>query len=400
MINFIRKDGKTYIVDFNKSMYSLSQIGNMKNVQPRDAIMVIDHSKLLQYINNVCVQEQSHLSSPCYYPQISKTFNDLMFMCSTDDKKLRKFAAEFYNQPQFKTVNDPFTTLLMIIATEFQQIGFIDGCQHTLLLLSLKFYTNLMIKRIKFCNEDYFKAAMEKLSNNHVFKKFGQIGSALTHFSMDIYNKYKHDIEKQNCKGLFNMIIGLRQRIAQSCNAFAEKYYDVYNHRDELVKTQTDDNYNESSDRTYRLTQIVKDASQELCIYGQVDRKAGELAQKTTKLSKKICDIYIKEIQKPGYQSLVESAYKLFLEDYDKNKNETFTNKIMQMVDLTKRMMQVKRSARPIYFKKVIEDIQNKILINTLLCDTYDKWQIQTQQMSRNFIAYYLIIVLHNIIYG
>jgi hypothetical protein len=56
--------------------------------------------------------------------------------------------------------------------------------------------------------------------------------------------------------------------------------------------------------------------------------------------------------------------------------------------------MSIKTTKQVLYFKKVIDDIQLKIVDELNIQDWYNRLTIQSKAVGRNFIAYYLALYL------
>ena len=343
-------------------------------------------------------QELSNLSEACYYPKVSSIFLDLLHMCNTNEKKLLDYSLTKYGKQRssFKIVHDPYTTLLILICQEFLKYKSIPAAQMTFHLFSLRTYTNTLRNfttpksqgnRQSVCIKDVFMSALEVLSKNHIFKVKQTISASIIYFSTYIFNKYKKDLENDNSDQLFNMIYSLKNRIKQSVRSFMVKYYDIYNNKT-TNKTKDEEQYDQASET--KLKQFIDRISDDICIYRRRNNMSYDLALGLTKFNKVLSKQYIDCIMQPLMKEKINLAYYMLLRDI-KDFSIIKTNKFIEHVQ---KLLAIKTTKQPIYFKKIMSDIQDIIVDQLNIHNWYNNLTIQSKAVGRNFIAYYLVLYL------
>jgi hypothetical protein len=86
----------------------------------------------------------------------------------------------------------------------------------------------------------------------------------------------------------------------------------------------------------------------------------------------------------------LNKAYFLLL----RNIGDYYVIKTVKFLDYIKQLMSIKTTKQVLYFKKVIDDIQLKIVDELNIQDWYNGLTIQSKAVGRNFIAYYLALYL------
>jgi len=79
---------------------------------PNLIICVINLPELHKYIVNHISQEFTNLVENCYYPKISKIFNDLLHMTAANEQNLIRYSKEKYGpeKESAKIAHDPYNT--------------------------------------------------------------------------------------------------------------------------------------------------------------------------------------------------------------------------------------------------------------------------------------------------
>ena len=370
----------------------------IKDITESHIIAIINLQQLYNYIMKFVAQELSNLSEACYYPKVSSIFLDLLHMCNTNEKKLLDYSLTKYGKQRssFKIVHDPYTTLLILICQEFLKYKSIPAAQMTFHLFSLRTYTNTLRNfttpksqgnRQSVCIKDVFMSALEVLSKNHIFKVKQTISASIIYFSTYIFNKYKKDLENDNSDQLFNMIYSLKNRIKQSVRSFMVKYYDIYNNKT-TNKTKDEEQYDQASET--KLKQFIDRISDDICIYRRRNNMSYDLALGLTKFNKVLSKQYIDCIMQPLMKEKINLAYYMLLRDI-KDFSIIKTNKFIEHVQ---KLLAIKTTKQPIYFKKIMSDIQDIIVDQLNIHNWYNNLTIQSKAVGRNFIAYYLVLYL------
>lgn len=370
----------------------------IKDINDKKVVAVLNMQQLYNYIMKFVAQELSNLGEPCYYPKISSIYQDLLHMANTDEKTLTKYSKDKYGEQrsQFKIVHDPYTTLLILLCQEFLKLNSEAGAQMVFHLFSLRTYTNTLRNfttpkgsgnRQSICIPDVFNTALETLSRNHIFRSKQTISASIIYFSSYIFKKYKKDIEEDNSNQLFNMIYSLKNRIKQSVRSFMNKYYDIY--KNKLSNTTKDE---EQFDRTHetKLREFIDRITDDICVYRRKNNIYYDRAVGLTKFNKNLSRKYIECLMQPSMKDDLNKAYFLLL----RNVGDYSVIKTNKFLDYIKQLMSIKTTKQVLYFKKIIDDIQLKIVNELHIEDWYNGLTIQSKAVGRNFIAYYLALYL------
>jgi hypothetical protein len=367
------------------------------NIADNSAVTKIDLVELHRFILNKISNEFSNMVSNCYYPKIADIYRDLLHMTNSNEKDLRKYSKDKYSKylsysTKFQLLHDPYTTLLIIIVQQFLKSKDIAAAQAAFHLFALRYYTNGFHKmttpagsRKSICNPEAFQSALDNLSKNHMFVKQKTIPNAILYYSHAIFKLYYQALVKDDAKGLFNMIYRLKTSMMQSIRSFAEKYYEAYEEghmtKERDDGTQTNDDSHETKLK-YKISNITTD----MCVYGKVSQEAILQASQLIKFNRRLSTEYAKIISSPQFKEDIETALYILLKDI----KDTSQIKNTEFLDHVQKLMSIKVTKQQIYFKRLITNIHD-VTITTLNLQTwYNNLSIQSQAVSRNFIAYYL----------
>lgn len=385
MISFITPQGKITkdsISGFNK---------------PNDTIAILDHKQLHRTIVNKVANELQYLSNDCYYPKTADIFKELMVQCQTDEKKLNAYSkARFKPFPRWKNAkiaNDSKTTLIVLILEDFIDKKDNAAAIQCINLLALRFYTNILRKFITFCNPNYFRGALNRLSHNHLFIKKKSIGASILHLGYEVFVKNKTYFEKDDVEQIAKTIYELRGRINQSIKSFAIKYYEISKDQTSIKLQDEDLPDQQTIDKQIRVKS--GNLARELTIYGHKDYEALRYAQRITKQNQKLANEYITELSNSKYNNDLELAFYLFMKAA---RQEGATSKL-DYVNLSKTLMSIKVSTQPVYYKKSIIKIHDEIVNDLGYSSYFDKLSIQSKGISRRFFSYYIAMTIYNFLH-
>lgn len=348
-------------------------------------VSVIDRDKLKKFILKKVSTEFSNMVEDCYYPKISTIFKELMHLTNSTEAGLKAYSKEKYNNPKWKLIHDPQTTLLILIVQEFLKANDVATAMATFHLFALRYYSNLMHRSIKYCNPDYFRTALNTISHRHLFSTKKTIGSSVLYLSQEVYKRYDVALKRDDSDQMIKMIMELRHRISQSVNSFASKYYEASESK-ELVKSEEEQSETQDMDKRRIASNIAKD----LCIFGRVVQQAINEATTYTKFNRQIAKEYADAISQSKYSDQVKMIIYLLMKDI----NSLDVVGKPEYLDYIKRHMAVKVSKKPIYFKKSVTELHNIIVMELGYSNWFNQLSAQSQATSRNFIAYYLAFVL------
>lgn len=252
-----------------------------------DSYINLDFDKrrhVVEWIDKNNLLELSNINKPCYLPKINRIFKDFVFLLSIRDKKdIEKFIMQFDSKYRnFKLIKDDFVRVLLMLITESIKNKDEHLLNSSSLLLSIKFYGSLLhIFFPKYCSEDVWKVALERLSHKHLIKSKQNISLFVKYISDTLVKKYFYNKDIRDLKDvdIISYIIELRTRLMQSVKSFSSNYYRVY--RDmykDKIKSDKDieDIDNKEDDRLQKIRVIITN----LCNSGEIDNKAFEVAFK------------------------------------------------------------------------------------------------------------------------
>jgi hypothetical protein len=356
-------------------------------------VTITNYKELHDYILNSTTKELGELVTDCYYPKIASIYRELLHRTKADEKELIKYSKQKYNNPKWKLLHDPFTTLaIILIKISLEQKDYISALS-VFNLMSIRTYTNTMHTFIKYCNSTYFKSALNMLAKSHLFNLKHTIPSSIIYLSNQLFQKYKTDIEIDNIPQIIKMVMEIRTRFFQSVRSFAEKYYKVSKDGEGLIKSEEEKDYVQSYEKD--LQKIISDTARNITVYGHIDSEVLDLTQKLTKFNKDLSSKYIYALNNPSFTNSIIDALYLLL----KPMNDFSIMQKSDYLDYIKNLMSVKVSKQPVYFKKIITEIHNNIISKLKLEKWYNNLSVQSQALSRSFIAYYLALYIKNFIF-
>lgn len=371
----------------------------IKDINNKNIICIMNLQQLHSYITKFVGMEFSNLVEACYYPKVSAIYQDLLHMCNTDERKLLDYSHQKYGKQKdsFKLVHDPYTTLLILIVQEALKHNDTGCAEMAFHLFALRTYSNTLRNfttpksggnnRQSICIKDVFETALESLSRNHIFKSKKTIPSSIIYFSSYIFNKYKKSIIEDDSDEIFAMIYSLKNRIKQSIRSFMNKYYDIYKNKTSN-QTKDDEQYDQAQEA--KLRQFIDRITEDMCVYRRRNNMAYEMALRLTKFNKHISQQYINTLMQPAMKDKTNTAYYLLLRDI----SDVSVIKQNKFLEHIKNLMSIKTTKQVLYFKKVVDEIQLKIIDQLRLNDWYNGLTIQSKAVGRNFIAYYLALYL------
>lgn len=370
----------------------------IKSIKNDNTIAVLNLQQLYNYVMKFVANELSNLGEACYYPKITSIYQDLLHMSNTDEKKLITYSTEKYGQQktQFKIVHDPYTTLLILLCQEFLKCKSEAGAQMIFHLFSLRTYTNTLRNfttpkgsgnRQSICIPDVFNTALDSLSRNHIFKSKQTISASIIYFSTYVFKKYKNDIEQDDSNEIFNMIYSLKNRIKQSIKSFMNKYYDIYKNKT-TNKTKDEEQFDRTQET--KLREFIDRITDDICVYKRKNNMLYDMTLSITKFNKNLSKRYIDALMQTNMKEDLNKAYFLLL----RNIGDYSIIKTNKFLDHIKQLMSIKTTKQVLYFKKIIDDLQLRIVEQLNIQDWYNNLTIQSKAVGRNFIAYYLALYL------
>jgi len=374
--------------------FGLLKAIDAKNIPRKDVIAVLNAESLHKFIINKVANELQFLSEDCYYPRVADIFKELLSQCQTTEEKLIAYSKSRYTlekwQQKARLLHDPQTTLLIVIIQEFLSHRDYAGAIATINLLSLRFYSNKMHDYIKFCNPDYFRTAMNRLSHNHLFSQKKTIGNAILYLAHEVLKTFKTALEKDDTKYIIAMIFQLRGRIAQSSRSFAWKYYEAS--EDKGVTRVEKEDLPEKQTIDKKIRAESNKIGKEIVVYNLIDNDALDLAQKITKQNGKLAKEYVQNLPNTKFAEPIELAIYFFLKEVEDSKAGSKND----YIEVSKRLMSIKVTNKPIYYKQLIVKIHDQIIKDLGYLEYFDRLSIQSKGISRRFLSLYLGILIFN----
>jgi len=369
-------------------MIKLSMNGFEVNKQ--DGIM------LRRYIENISGNVLAQMSKDCYYPRVASFFKELMHKTNTNEKLLKDYSKHKWPNYKFRLLHDPYTTLLILIIQYFlnekkDEVGAI----WTFNYFALRTYSNLMFRYIKLgCNSDYWRFALENLSHSHIFKQKKTIGNSVLYYSTQVYKIYKPYLIKDDPEKIKDCILSIRTRINQSLRSFYNKYYSAKDEQEKIKSKSEDEIYNDKSFENSVLN-FSNRVSKDICVYGKINREAIYQSRQITRFNKLLSLKYIETLKNSDISDQLEVLFVLMF----KGLNNTKQVCSVQFLDHIKKLMSVKTSTKPVYFKKNLIILHDTYIIPKLdLTKWFNERSVQTKKVSRDYLAYYLALFIKSYI--
>lgn len=373
------------------------------NRETNTIVSEINLPELHRFILNKISVEFSNMVENCYYPKVADIFRDLLHMTNSNEKDLKayskqKYASKLKYMAKFQLLHDPYTTLLIIIVQQFLKSKDVAAAQAAFHLFSLRYYTNILHKmtmppgsRKSVCNSEAFQSAIDGLSKNHMFVKQKTIPNSIMYYSNAIFKIYHTALIKDDALELFQMIYALRTRIMQSMRSFMTKYYEAHK-EGHLTKEREDGSQKGDPTHEHKLKNFITTIASDMCVYGKVDAEAAMQSSKLIKFNRKLAVEYSTKISNPQFKDKIETVLYLLLKDA----HDVDVIKSNEFLDFVQKLMSIKVTKQEIYFKKLVTEIHDEVIIILKLQKWYNDLSVQSQAISRNFVAYYIVFYLRN----
>lgn len=346
--------------------------------------MLISDQNLLKqidkYLSKKVSDEIGDMSKLCYFPKINRIITELYGMVDLKANDIKKYTSETYSDPQWKLLHDHQTGLLIILTRSYLKLRMYKSALVCIQLLGIRYYTNVMHKLFpKYCDEDNFSMALERLSSKHLFRQKKTIGQAILFLSRQLLERYQKGILENDPEIVKKFIYTLRHRISQSCRSFAEKYYKI----SEEVPKKSDYSQDESLQR--KIQQKSQDLAKEITVYNTFDDEAYKIASSNIKVNEDFVDPLISTLQDPKYTDQLTTVIKLLL-----NKVQEQEESVENIVDIALKLLKVKYTKEKLYFKGELTNLFKQIISNSNIKDNFEKMSHQTQINIRKFFTIYI----------
>ena len=139
---------------------------------------------------------------------------------------------------------------------------------------------------------------------------------------------------------------------------------------------------------------VIDNTVKKITVYRTLDRKAFDESKRITKIRSSIADMIIKSVHDLKYQNNIKAVLQMFVKDA--TKTSVICGK--DYYTYVKKLMSIKRTRSRVYFKQQVNILLMKILEDNDFTKVYNSYTSQTQFIINSFLAYYLTMVLRNII--
>jgi hypothetical protein len=352
----------------------------------------IDYPKLSKIVRHLAGTNLSYLSEPCFYPTHKNNYFELLNACTLTAEVVKSWVKGFWKgmpQADWDLQNDPSTMLniflMWLFLKEKDQLSY----ESVMVYQSIRMYSNLMRKMMKFCNPDVFKYTLDHLTKTHLFVREGTISGAIFHLSKEMMNRYTSIINPPDKLRISKFIQELRGRLRQSIVSFAELYYENYDKGLKYTTPyETDEGREEvTAPALENIERISTEISRRITIYGEIKRQNQEISQKLTKISGTFADDIVKQVSRPEYKDDVKLAVELFFRELT-NVRQICGKEFFKMVFS---LLSIKRTIKQVYFKKQISDLLLSIVKSKHQEKKFRSLTRQTQFSAITFLALYIM---------
>jgi len=356
----------------------------------------VDTERLKTFLLNTAAHEITHLSDPCYKPEMSKYYYELLRFTSVTELEIKAFTKKYFEGiplSHYRPVIEPKTIIIFYIMQYFlHTVKDRHAFQAALFLLGIRSQATIYSKMFpSHCNPMFYKYAIEHLSKNHLYSVNETVGNAVRYLCLETAQKWMDPIIHDDRKQIVSFILELRHRIAQSYKSLAELYYKSYEEgKGYGTPFETEEGVEVHKD--VQTSKVVLDAVKKIAIYRIIDSKALSASKEITKVSKDFSDVVIHHLSNVKHSENIRIILDLYVKSIKEVKEICGKN----FFDSVKSLMATKRSNSHIYFKQQIELLLNTLLDDSKLKSKFESQTNQTQYLSKLFLAYYLTLVLRN----
>ena len=357
-----------------------------------------DIRKLKKLITKYAAKEFDGLSEPCYYPKTKLVYHEILRAMGLTDKDVKAFVKRQYKGTRAEPWllhKDVGTNLLIVVMHLFLLHRDTAAFKTTLAYYMFFQYGRVMNKQLRYCNPDIFRYTLDMLTKTHLFIREKTIANSLYYLSTELKKKYEVSIADWDLDKIIDFITASRHRISQSAKSFVQNYYKA-KEAGESIKTQTDTPEDDNNSYQYQSLERgkskVDETIKKLTIYKIVDRESIDRAKKISKVKASIAELIAQEMVNPEYSDRMRMMLSLYM------KGLTSTNQICGSgyEKYLRKLMEVKRSNAPVYFKQQVNLLLMNVLENLKLTDQYNSYTRQTQFIINLFLALYITLILRS----
>jgi len=359
-----------------------------------------DLTSLKRFINHSAAQELDALTEACYYPRTKKFYFELLNLLKIKEIDIKEYVKRLYKgtkaEQGFQVIKDPGAVILVFIMHQFLRKRDQQAYFSTMLYYMIVQYAHLMYKQMQYCNVDTFRYTLDTLTKTHLFAREKTISGSLYYLTTEMTKNFTSTLKEfDDTDRIIDFMLVARHRISQSVKSFAENYYS-HRYAGIGIKTQTEpgeDDANAYQMKTQAHGQgIVDKILTKIITVKQVDLKAFEEAKEITKIKTSIAMLISDNLAKDIHLNNLKITLHLFVQELV-NTSDLCGDKFY---DYVKKLMAVKRSSNPHFFKNQVNILLVEILKDIKQYKVYETYTNQTKFIVNSFLAYYLALIVRN----
>lgn len=358
------------------------------------SIAHIDDAELKSILIRIRGGELLRLSEPCYYPNVVEFYLQLIHATGLTKRDIDDFVERTWRgRPKDKLKYFRGASFLVWLMWYCLTQNDVPGFKSVLIYHMIKQYRKLY--KIYFrtiCNPNVFILALDGISKSHLFSGKGAIPGGISYLSNELAQKYEQGIKNWDLDEISKCITESRSRLNQSFHSFANLYYAILKNPGESRIPSTEVN---SPIPTLR-EELLQYVASQICTGGYKDQQAIDDAKKITKISDTMATALVDELSN-GTTSI----------DYLDRLQYLITTLLASPLltptpngidDIVTRLMSIKRTTDPVFFKKEVQDLASVLVENSGHKQEFRSLTPQTQFRIFKFLAYYIGRVLRNIL--
>lgn len=352
-----------------------------------------DFPKLSKIVRHVTGTTLSELSEPCFYPPHKVYYFELLNACNLTNDDIKQWIKNYWKgmpQAKWRLQNDPGIMFAIFIMWLFLHQKDEMSYTSSMIYFVIRFYSNAMHVFIPYCNPDVFKYTLDHLTKTHLFVRERTISGALYHLSKELIERYTAAFKTNDKLRISKFIQESRGRVSQSCESFRNMYY--INHEEGKRYTtpwEAEEGREETVAPSVENTErISTEIARRITVYGEINPKILEVAQKLTKISGTFATDIAKQVSNPEHKEDVKLVIELFLKEL-KVVKQVCGKEFFGMVSS---LLSIKRTSKQIYFKKEVTSLLLKILRQSQQEKKFLALTRQTQFGAITFLSLYIML--------
>jgi hypothetical protein len=354
----------------------------------------IDDARLKSILSRI-QGELLKLSKNGYCPNLEKSKLDLIRASGLTKQDIDDFSERIWKgrpEERRRYPPDQFTLFLVWLMWYCLNQNDVPGFRSALIYHMVRQYRTLFrFKYFKeFCNPDRFSSALDALGKSHLFSRKGSIPNAISYLSNALAKKYEQGIKDRDLNAISKFITESRSRLNQSLKTLANFYYEQRIASDE----ERDDHAGSFSLNT--PDQLVSDITYQICGKGYIDQEAISEAKKITKISDSMATALVHELSNGTTPFEYSEDVRLILELFSNGLSSTEICQFRTFIKHLNRLIRVKKTTKPVYFKKEVVDLTTALVKNSGRKQEFLSLTPQTRSRICQFLAYYITTVLRN----